>query len=111
MLTATLDVDASADAVRLELTVRNDGSEPVSLTFSDSQRADFAVRPADGDDAVWRWGEGQLFAQMLGTEELAPGDSVTYDVEWPDPDPGSYVAVGELSDDAGSASAEAEFTV
>jgi len=45
---------------------------------------------ADGDDTeVWRWSDGQMFAQAVRTETLAPGDSVT-----------PSLAVGTSSDDA-----------
>jgi hypothetical protein len=110
MLTATVDVETHDDTARFTLTVTNEGDDPVSLTFSDSQRFDFVVRDAD-DTERWRWSEGQMFAQMLGTEELAPGESVEYDAEWHASGTGSYVCRGELVDNANSASAEESFSI
>lgn len=111
MLTATLDVETADDTARFTLTVTNEGDDPVSLTFGDSQRFDFVVRDAESDTERWRWSEGQMFAQMLGTEELAPGESVEYDAEWAGGDTGSYVCRGELVDNANSASTEASFSI
>jgi hypothetical protein len=111
MLTATVDVETDGDTARFTLTVTNEGDDSVSLTFSDSQRFDFVVRDADNDIERWRWSEGQMFAQMLGTEEIAPGDSVVYDAEWTASRTGSFVCRGELVDDAQSASAEESFSI
>ncbi|WP_254543796.1 BsuPI-related putative proteinase inhibitor [Halomarina pelagica] len=86
------DLTATADGgVTFAFTVENAGDEPVSLTFSDAARADFVV-----DDERWRWSDGRLFAQVLGEETLAPGESRTYEAEWPDPDPGTHEARAEL---------------
>jgi hypothetical protein len=111
MLTATLDVDTDGDAVGFTLTVTNEGDEPVSLTFSDSQRFDFVVSDADGDTERWRWSRGQMFGQLLGSETFDPEESVSYEAEWAAPDPGSYVVRGELVDTEDSASAETSFSV
>ncbi|MFC5365789.1 BsuPI-related putative proteinase inhibitor [Salinirubrum litoreum] len=113
MLAATLDVETDDDTARFTLTVTNEGDDPVSLTFSDSQRFDFVVRAAEDDTERWRWSDGQMFAQMLGSEELAPGESVAYDAEWTadDSDSGSFVCRGELADNAQSASAESAFSL
>jgi hypothetical protein len=111
MLTATLDVETDGDTARFGLTVTNEGDETASLTFSDGQRADFVVRDAEAGTERWRWSEGRMFPQMLGTEDLAPGETVTYDAEWNAPAGGSYVCRGELVDDANGASAEASFSL
>lgn len=111
MLTATLDVETDGDTARFGLTVTNEADEAVSLTFSDGQRADFVVRDAEAGTERWRWSDGRMFPQMLGSEELAPGESVTYDAEWDAPEGGSYVCRGQLVDNADSASAEASFSL
>lgn len=111
MLTATLDVETDGDTARFGLTVTNESDETVSLTFSDGQRADFVVSDAEAGTERWRWSEERMFPQMLGTEDLAPGESVTYDAEWATPESGSYVCRGELVDNAESASADASFSV
>lgn len=94
-LVGTLDVSASADSVTFSFTVRNDGDDPVELSFSDAQTHDVVV--LDDGTEVWRWSQGRMFAQMLQSETLGPDDAVTYDVEWSDPASGDYEAVATLA--------------
>lgn len=112
---ATADGDGGLD---VSLTVRNVGDEPVTLRFRTGQRADFAAYALDSgdgvdddwspaDDPVWRHGEGRLFTQALGTETLVPGESTTYEGTWPDPPPGRYRLVGEVTAEARDATATA----
>lgn len=84
----------TADGVEFRLTVTNDETEPIELTFRDSGLADFAV--LEEGTEVWRWSDGRMFAQVIGHERLEPGESATFDAEWPDPSPGEYTAVAEL---------------
>lgn len=90
---ASLDVTV-ADGVSFRFTVINDGSEPVELTFRDAGQADFAVY--DDGDEVWRWSDGRMFAQVLQSARLEPGEEAVFEEEWPDPDPGDYTAEAEL---------------
>lgn len=107
-LDGTLDVTVD-DGVAFAFAVTNDGDEPVDLTFSDALEADFAVR--DGDDEVWRFSEGRMFAQALGSETLAPDETATYEATWSDPSPGDYVAVATLEAREQDCEARAEFAV
>ncbi|QLG47384.1 BsuPI-related putative proteinase inhibitor [Natrinema halophilum] len=84
----------SRDAVLFVFTVTNDGDETVELRFSDACKADFIV--ADGDEEVWRFTDGRMFAQVLSSETIEPGTSTSYEAEWTDPEPGEYVARAEL---------------
>ena len=93
-LEGTIEPMPSDDAVSFSYTVRNVGSEPVELTFTDSGHADVAVLE-DGIE-IWRHSEGRMYAQVMGQERLDPDESRTYELEWTDPDPGSYTAVCEL---------------
>ncbi|MEF8774541.1 MAG: BsuPI-related putative proteinase inhibitor [Halobacteriales archaeon] len=93
-LDATLDVDVRSDSVAFALTARNVGEADVEMTFSDAQLAEFVVSDDGGE--VWRYGEGRMFAQMLQTTALAPGESMTVDATWEDPDPGDYEVVATL---------------
>ncbi|WP_224269257.1 BsuPI-related putative proteinase inhibitor [Haloprofundus salinisoli] len=106
MLTATLTATPQEEYVEFELTVENRGDERVTLSFRDARRAEFVVTDADGDSEVWRWSDGRMFAQMLGSETLDPGESMTFEGVWDDPEPGEYAVVGELA--AADAGAEAE---
>ncbi|MDS0474312.1 BsuPI-related putative proteinase inhibitor [Natrinema sp. 1APR25-10V2] len=86
--------DDARDAVLFVFTVTNAGSEPVELRFSDACKAEFVV--IDSDEEVWRFSEGRMFAQVLESETIAPGESTTYEAEWSDPEPGTYEAVADL---------------
>jgi hypothetical protein len=60
--------------------VVNHSQQPVTLQFRDSQRYDFLIRNAQGQE-VWHWSANQMFAQLLGQEILAPnGGALTYRV-------------------------------
>ena len=112
MLDTALTAADGDEGLDLALTVRNDGDEPVTLRFRTGQRADFAAYESDGADRdggdvdgidpddeaiVWRHGAGRMFTQVLGSETLIPGDSVTYESMWPDPPVGEYRIVGSLT--------------
>lgn len=108
-LTGSLDTQVETDRVSFVFTVENDGDEPATLSFRDARTADFAV--LDGNDERWRWSQGRMFAQMLQSEELAPGESVTYEAEWQNPKSGSYMAVSTLEAENQECEARTEFSV
>lgn len=93
-LEGRLDATESADGVRFDFTVTNTSDEPVTLRFSDACTADVAVR--DDGREVWRFSDGRMFAQVITEETIGPGESETFDVEWPDPESGEYTAEAEL---------------
>lgn len=99
MLEATLTSHPRGDSLAFELRVENHGDEAVDLTFTDAQRLRVTVFPAgDGDaDPVWRSDADRMFAQVVGTETVPPGASVTFEAAWKDPEPGEYLAVGEVT--------------
>jgi hypothetical protein len=107
VLDATLDATHTGDALSLALTVTNTGDSPVELSFRDGQRID-AVAERDGSE-VWRYSEGRMFAMAVGSETLAPDESTTYEVEWPDPPTGEVDLRAWLT--ATDADASAETTV
>lgn len=126
MLSASLSATPTVDGVDLALSVSNDGDEPVTLRFRTGQRADFAAHPVDettpidgsdrvndldGSDAVWRHGAGRLFTQVLGSETLEPGESVTYEATWPDSPSGTHRLVGRLTAEESEIRATATVTV
>ena len=78
LLRANKAVYAEGEPLELTLEVVNRSPRPVTLQFRDSQRYDFLIRNAQGQE-VWRWSAGQMFAQILGEETLAPdGENLTY---------------------------------
>jgi len=134
-------LDASVTAavedgdVELSFTVRNAGDEPVECSFRDGQRVEAVAehdsdggdeaeaeddadaggddgdRDDDGAGEVWRYGDDRLFSMALGTETVPPGGEVTFDVTWPDPDPGEYRVRAWLTATDADASAETRVTV
>ncbi|HEU0055530.1 MAG TPA: BsuPI-related putative proteinase inhibitor [Longimicrobium sp.] len=80
-LVTSLQVEPSPDSVRFVLQVTNASAEPVELRFNSGQRYDFAARDDAGREA-WRWSAGQGFIQVLGSETLAPGQTVTHAESW-----------------------------
>ena len=70
LLTSSKAVYAEGEPVELTLQVVNRGPRPVTLQFRDSQRYDFLIQNAQGQE-VWRWSADQMFAQILGHEILS----------------------------------------
>ncbi|WP_254838274.1 BsuPI-related putative proteinase inhibitor [Natronomonas marina] len=93
MLDASLGVTVG-DGVSFSFTVENGGDRIVELTFRDACKADFAV--FEGDEEVWRYSDGRMFAQALTSAELQPGESAAFEETWPDPAPGDYTAEATL---------------
>ena len=60
------------EPIKLTLHVINRGTEPVTLHFLSAQRYDVAVKNLEGQE-IWRWSNGQMFAQVMGEETLQPG--------------------------------------
>lgn len=107
MLECTLAVSGD-DPVEFALAVANGSDETVELTFRDSGKADFAVHD---DGEVWRWSADRAFAQVVETVTLAPGETIEFAGEWPDPEPGTYEATGELRAIERDCTARATFSV
>jgi hypothetical protein len=87
-LDGQLDVGVTPEAVEFVFSVTNAGDEPVTIRFRSGLAADIAVHGADA--AVWQWSDSRLFTQARWSETLAPGESVTHEATWPDPEPGTY---------------------
>lgn len=109
MVTATLDAEPDDTAVRFTLTVENDGDEPVTLSFRNGQRAEFLAQREN--ETVWQWSKGQMFVQMLGSETLEPGETVSYEGVWENPESGAYDCRGEVVAEDQSIAAETTVSV
>ena len=94
-LTASLDIDASSDTVTFHFHVRTDGTEPEDVQIRSAKVADVAV--LDDEEEVWRWSDGQMFAQMMQDVTFEPDKTETYEFEWSNPSPGDYAAVATLN--------------
>lgn len=108
-LTGTLDTRTEADRVAFVFTVKNEDSESAMLSFRDSCTADFAV--LDGDDERWRWSQGRMFTQALQSDELEPGETVTYEGEWEQPDAGTHTVVATLEAENHDCEARTELSI
>lgn len=96
-LSPTLALRVEGDTVRLMLRVTNAGAEAVRIDFTSAQRFDFLVLDAGGGE-VWRWGAGQGFAQMLGSEDVTAGATLAWEAAWlPGDRSGSHEAVARLA--------------
>lgn len=96
-LVGTVEVKVSPSSVRLVLHVTNTGEAPLELHFSTSQRYDFIVETATGEE-VWRWSNDMAFMQALSQDTLPAGGSWAMDAVWdPGDRSGEYVATGVLT--------------
>ncbi|QKY19585.1 hypothetical protein B4589_004025 [Halolamina sp. CBA1230] len=100
MLETSLRSQRRDGALAFDLTVENRGDDPVELTFPDAQRLRVSLYPADADGEaapIWRSDADRMFAQVLGSETIPAGESVTFSTAWKEPEPGEYHAVGEMT--------------
>jgi len=81
VLSTDKEAYSPGEPVEVELAVRNPRSNPVTFQFADSQRYDFLVLREDGR-LVWRWSHDKVFAQVLGTLTLEPGQELRYRARW-----------------------------
>jgi uncharacterized repeat protein (TIGR01451 family) len=108
MLDAALEVTVG-DGVHFTFTVVNPGNTPLEVTFRDACRADFTVY--EDDTEVWRYSDGEAFAQVLTSADLQPGEAATFEKTWPDPKPGDYTAEATLRILEDDVSARTPFSV
>lgn len=94
MLDTALEVTVG-DGVAFSFSIVNAGDTPIELTFRDACRADFSVSQTD-DGEIWRYSDGRVFAQAITTADLQPGETASFEAEWPDPVPGNYTAEATL---------------
>ncbi len=96
-LASSVEVEVRANTVRLVLHVTNPSNQPATLEFSSGQRYDFAIRTADGAD-VWTWSADKQFMQALGSETIAPGQTIDFTETWePGNRTGSFIAIATLT--------------
>ena len=70
---------ARGEPIRVTLEIVNRGTRPVELRFPTAQRYDLLLHDAQGRP-MWRWSDGQMFAQVLGEETVEPGRRLVYRV-------------------------------
>lgn len=72
----------TGEVLRLNLSIKNTGSEPQELSFNSSQKFDARIEDSSGTQ-VWQWSDGRMFTQMLESITLEPDKSVSFTVQWP----------------------------
>jgi hypothetical protein len=70
-------------------TVTNTGGRPIEVVMGPPFANADAVRVGENDTA-WTWSADKLFTAHVETLRFAPGETRTYDLEWPAPTPGTY---------------------
>lgn len=85
------------ETVLFTMTWRNETEEVREYLFPNAQR--FDIRITRNGEKVWQWSDGRLFAQVMTTLILPPGDSRVFKAEWKQVDedgrpvpPGEYQA-------------------
>lgn len=111
-LTLTTDKRAyrAGEPIELILTLTNRSRQAQVLDFANSQRYDFEIADSGGA-RVWKWNADRMFAQMLGTERLAAGESREYRERFSGSlAPGTYRATGIITASGAPLRASATFT-
>jgi hypothetical protein len=90
-VTATLHLESGAgeelgafrrgEPVILRLVVTNRYQEVLRLRCSSARIHDARVTGADGRE-LWRWSQGQRYAQVLSEVTLSPGETREFRVRW-----------------------------
>jgi hypothetical protein len=79
----------------------NQSANPITLQFRDGQTYDFfaaipATKPAFPPSLVWNWAHDQYFIQVLRSETLKGGETLTYSIEWDGRSNNGELLVGEF---------------
>lgn len=99
IVASTIKAEYAQDQpVQFSIALQNESDTRRTLQFSSGQRFDISVMDAQGKE-VWRWSREKFFTMALATIHLAPGERLSYEVDWdqkgndgePVP-PGSYSA-------------------
>ena len=114
-LQVTLETDKPAyragEPVELILRLTNRSAAAKALEFSSSQRYDFKIEDSAGA-SVWTWSADRMFAQMMGTERLGPGESREYRERFSGQvAPGKYQATGVVTASGPALQATTSFSV
>ncbi len=117
---------AAGESVTFTLTATAPSTGGRTLTFPTAQTYDFFVvsdsplppgDPIPQDKIVWKWSAGRVFAQVVRTVELRPGESRTYTETWTardaggNPLKGRFWVIGSLKSVPGGDSAAVELTI
>jgi hypothetical protein len=109
-LVSSLQVQVEDSDIRLTLHVTNFTAVPLVLEFMTGQRHDFDVYQAG--QLVWRWSADRFFTQALGSEEIGPGETRSYEARWQaEGRSGVFEAAGRVTAANRSIEQRAEFRI
>lgn len=82
MLVIRTDKEKYGRGEKVDITLQliNEGTTTREYHFSTSQRFDLLVEK--GGRKVWQWSDDRLFAQVLSTLAIRPGESRLFKEEW-----------------------------
>lgn len=101
----------SGEPIEFTLKVTNRSGQAIVFEFSSSQRYDLEIADSSGA-RVWQWSSGRMFAQMMGSERLAPGETREYRERFSAPlSPGTYRATGIITASGAALRGSTTFTV
>ena len=92
-----LDKDGykQGEPVKITLRLINCADDKITRSFPDTQRYDFSVRKAGGEE-LWRWSEGEEFEADEAEETFESAQVVTFTETWDQKDnDGKQVKAGE----------------
>ncbi len=70
---------ASGETVRLTYQFTNTSTDSLDLTFTSGQRYDFTIR---GAAVYFRWSKGRFFTDVMGYENVGPGETLSFSSTW-----------------------------
>ncbi|WP_257348311.1 BsuPI-related putative proteinase inhibitor [Pseudalkalibacillus decolorationis] len=69
--------------------IKNQTERVVELEFTSGQQYDLWITDEAGNE-VFHWAEGKMFTQALKTVKVAQAETLTYEVNYPELEPGTY---------------------
>jgi hypothetical protein len=97
--------------MEFEITATNTSDSTAKLKFSSGWHFDFSATPEGATEPAWKWSTGRRFAQMLSSQEVEPGQSVSFKGTWPEPKLGTYTITSTLKANGGLPSPPFTITV
>jgi hypothetical protein len=76
-VTVRAGVSRQDDSLVMTLSLKNNKKETVVIHHPSMQRYDFKLFDIDGN-LLYTWSLGRMFGLVLGTTEIAPGETLTY---------------------------------
>lgn len=76
-VTVRAGVAVQDETVTMSLALKNNTKETIVIHHSNAQRCDFKLYDEEGK-VLYTWGLGRMFALVLGTTEIIPGETVTF---------------------------------